>query len=281
MKIGIGLPSTVAGADPTLIAAWARQADTGPFGSLGVHDRLLYDSLEPLTTLAAASAVTERVELACLVAIAPLRPAALLAKQAKTVDALSQDRLVLGLGLGPREDDYQVSGVAYALRGRIFDQQLAELRMLWRRADLGPQRGRSRPKLLLGGGSDLALLRLARYADGYVHNGGPARVFRSAADRVMSAWSDLGRPGRPELWGLGYFALGPGAYEEGRRDLLAYYAFTGGFVSRIAAGLLASPEAVRDFTRDYAESGCDHLILFPTVARLEQVERLAEAVALL
>src|SRR5262249_34414882 len=166
----------------------------------------------------------------------------------------------------------------YALRGRIFDQQLAELRMLWRRPDLGPQRGRSRPKLLLGGGSDLALLRLARYADGYVHNGGPARGFRSAADRVMSGWSDLGRPGRPELWGLGYFALGPGAYEEGRRDLLAYYAFTGGFVSRIAAGLLASPEAVRDFTRDYAESGCDHLILFPTVARLEQVERLAEAV---
>src|SRR5262245_41204767 len=279
MKIGIGLPSTVAGADPTLIAAWARQADTGPFGSARVYGPLVLGRPGPLTAVGAASGVTGGVGLGCLVAIAPLRPAALLAKQAKTVDALSQDRLVLGLGLGPREDDYQVSGVAYALRGRIFDQQLAELRMLWRRADLGPQRGRSRPKLLLGGGSDLALLRLARYADGYIHNGGPARGFRSAADRVMSAWSDLGRPGRPELWGLGYFALGPGAYEEGRRDLLAYYAFTGGFVSRIAAGLLASPEAVRDFTRDYAESGCDHLILFPTVARLEQVERLAEAVA--
>ena len=281
MKIGIGLPSTVAGADATLIAAWARQADTGPFASLGVHDRLLYDSVEPLTTLAAASAVTERVDLVCLVAIAPLRPAALLAKQARSVDALSRHRLVLGLGLGPREDDYQVSGVAYALRGRIFDQQLADLRLLWRRADLGPRRGRSRPKLLLGGGSDPALVRLARYADGYVHNGGPARAFRSAADRVLSAWSDLGRPGRPELWGVGYFALGPGAYEEGRRDLLGCYAFTGGLVSRIAAGLLVSPEAVRDFAREYTESGCDHLVLFPTVARLDQVERLAEAVALL
>jgi alkanesulfonate monooxygenase SsuD/methylene tetrahydromethanopterin reductase-like flavin-dependent oxidoreductase (luciferase family) len=277
VRVGIGLPTAVAGADPSLVVGWARRADAGPFASVGVHDRLVYDSVEPLVALGAAAAVTERVDLACLVAIAPLRPAALLAKQARSIDALSGGRLVLGLGVGPREDDYRVAGVEYARRGGIFERQLVDLRSLWRRPDLGPWAERSRPRLLLGGGSDAALLRLARYADGYVHNGGPARAFRTAAHRVVSAWADSGRPGRPELWGLGYFALGPGAKEEGWQGLLDYYAFTGGFASRIAAGLLVSPEAVRALVREYAEAGCDHLVLFPTVARLDQVDRLADA----
>jgi alkanesulfonate monooxygenase SsuD/methylene tetrahydromethanopterin reductase-like flavin-dependent oxidoreductase (luciferase family) len=280
MKIGIGLPNTVAGAPATLIPEWARAAEAGPFASLGVHDRLLYDSVEPLAALSAVSSVTERVELACLVAIAPLRPPALLAKQARSVDALSGGRLALGLGIGPREDDYALAGVSFAERGRIFENQLAELRRLWRHPGFGPLLDRQRPKVLLGGASDVALLRLTRYADGYVHNGGPARAFRTAADRVLSAWSDSGRPGRPELWGLGYFALGPDAEGEGRQDLLNYYGFTGGFVSRIAGGMLASSEAVRQFITSYREVGCDHLVLFPTVARIEQVERLAEAVEL-
>ncbi|MGH7922406.1 MAG: LLM class flavin-dependent oxidoreductase, partial [Candidatus Dormibacteraceae bacterium] len=182
MRIGIGLPTAVAGADPGRLAEWARRAEAGPFASLGVHDRLLYDSVEPLTALAAAAAVTERVDLACLVAIAPLRPAALLAKQARSVDAISSGRLVLGLGLGARRDDYQVSGASHDRRGRLIEDELRELRALWRRADLGPGGGSPRPRVLLGGGSDAALLRLTRYADGYVHNGGPARAFRTAAD---------------------------------------------------------------------------------------------------
>ncbi|MGH7919506.1 MAG: LLM class flavin-dependent oxidoreductase, partial [Candidatus Dormibacteraceae bacterium] len=61
-------------------------------------------------------------------------------------------------------------------------------------------------------------------------------------------------------------------------ELLSYYAFTGGFASRIAGGLPAGAGAVRDLAREYAESGCEHLVLFPTIARLDQVERLAEAV---
>jgi hypothetical protein len=133
--------------------------------------------------------------------------------------------------------------------------------------------------MLLGGSSDVALLRLTRFGDGYVHSGGPARAFRTASDRVLAAWSDARRPGRPELWGIGYFALGPDAAEEGRRDLLAYYAFTGGFAGRIASGLLDHRSAVRDLAREYADSGCDHLVLFPTIARIDQVERLADALA--
>jgi hypothetical protein len=119
---------------------------------------------------------------------------------------------------------------------------------------------------------------MARYSDGYMHGGGPARAFAAAAARARTAWSDLGRPGAPLLWGMGYFALGDGTADPGAAYLRHYYAFTGPFAEKIAAGNLTSPGAVVDFIRGYEDAGCDELMLFPTVARLDQVERLAEVI---
>ncbi|MFN8457369.1 MAG: LLM class flavin-dependent oxidoreductase, partial [Anaerolineae bacterium] len=72
MHVGIGLPNTNPGVGRELILEWARQADAGPFSCLGVLDRLVYDSYDPLTVLAAAAAVTERIRLATTIIISPL-----------------------------------------------------------------------------------------------------------------------------------------------------------------------------------------------------------------
>jgi hypothetical protein len=121
---------------------------------------------------------------------------------------------------------------------------------------------------------------MARSGDGYVHGGGPPRAFASAASRALAAWEDFERPGRPELWGQGYFALGEGdVIAAGERYLLDYYAFTGPFAEKIAATNLASPRAVLDLVRGYEDAGCDELVLLPTVASLDQVDRLADALA--
>ncbi len=79
MNVGVGLPNTTPGADGELIVEWARRADGGPFSSIAVLDRLIYDSYEPFTALAAAAAVTERARLATMIAIGPLRNTAILA----------------------------------------------------------------------------------------------------------------------------------------------------------------------------------------------------------
>src|SRR4051794_17265259 len=87
--------------------------------------------LDPLTVLAAIGAVTERIELATAVLISPLRPAALLAKVAATLDVLSGGRLVLGVGTGWQEEEYRALGVDWARRHQVFDDQLAACHALW------------------------------------------------------------------------------------------------------------------------------------------------------
>lgn len=278
MRVGVGLPSTVPGTHGQLLIQWAIQADQGPFSSVGVLDRFVYESYEPLTTLAAAAAVTQRVLLATTIVISPLRNTAILAKTASSVDALSNGRLVLGLAVGARQEDYEATGVEYRTRGKRLSEQLAQLRILWEEGQSNPFPIRPQgPTLLLGGGSDLGFARIARYTNGYVHGGGPPRTFARAADKVRSAWLDMGRTGQPQLWAQGYFALGNAlTIEAGTQYLRDYYAFTGPFAERIAAGLLTTPQAIAQFIRGYEEAGCDELILFPTVPDLDQLARLTE-----
>src|SRR3954454_3853147 len=176
MDVGIGLPNTIPGTDGRLAVEWARRADGGPFSTLGVLDRLAYDSIDPFAALAAAAGVTERIGLATMIAIGPLRNAALLAKQAASVDALSGKRLTLGLAVGARLDDYETAHVDHRGRGPRLSEQLAALRD---GDDLGV---REDLPLLVGGMVGPAFARMARYADGYAHNGGPPRaVARGAA----------------------------------------------------------------------------------------------------
>lgn len=263
-----------------MVLEWARQADRGPFSSVGVLDRLRYDSYDPMNTLAAAAAVTERVLLATTIVVGPMHNTHMLAKSAASIDALSNGRLVLGLAVGARKEDYETAGIEYASRGRRMAEQLASMRDIWQEGAISPKWARKDgPPLLVGGLSDAGYARMARYADGYVHGGGPPRAFARAADKARSAWLDAGRPGQPRLWGQGYFALGgEDAAEIGARYLREYYAFTGAFSEKIAAGLLTTPQAIAGFVRGYEEAGCDELVIFPAIADISQLDMLAEAV---
>lgn len=88
--------------------------------------------MEPLAVLSAMAAVTTTVRLATGILIAGLRPAAVLAKQAATIDVLSGGRLELGVGIGWQREEYAAVGLDWAHRGRILTDVLATCQALWR-----------------------------------------------------------------------------------------------------------------------------------------------------
>lgn len=175
MKVGIGLQSTIPGAEAAAVLEWARRADSASFSSMAVLDRTVYLNYEPLVTLAAAGCVTRRIRLMNSVLLAPLRNGTLLAKQAASVDALCGGRLTLGLGIGGRHDDFRAVGVDLHARGRRFDEQLATMKRIWSGESaardvgpIGPRPARAcGPEVLLGGASPAAAWRVGRWSDGW------------------------------------------------------------------------------------------------------------------
>ena len=282
MDVGIGLPNAVRDVDRAGIVEWAQRAEAAGFSSLGTIDRIVYSNYESLISLAAAAAVTERVRLVTDIMIAPLRAnTALLAKQAATIDSLSGGRLVLGLAVGGREDDFAVSGVDFRRRGRIFDAQLDELARLWSGdGGVGPAPANGRPGLLIGGTSEVAYRRAARHADGWTAGGGGPERFADGRELARAAWREAGRDGEPRTMALAYFSLGPDAEAVANANLGHYYAFAGEYAAIIAGGASKTPEAVRDMLAAYEQAGADEVICFPASADPAQVDLLAEAVGL-
>jgi alkanesulfonate monooxygenase SsuD/methylene tetrahydromethanopterin reductase-like flavin-dependent oxidoreductase (luciferase family) len=281
MEIGIGLPNAVAGVDRAGTVDWARRAEDAGFSSLGTIGRIVYPNYEELISLAAAAAVTERIRPVTDVLLAPMRrDTALLAKQVATLDSLSEGRLVLGLAVGGRQDDYEISGVDFAERGKIFDRQLEELIEFWEGDRVGPPTASgARPRMLIGGYDDIALRRAARHADGWTQGGGTPDALAASAARLADFWRAEGREGSPYKLALFYFGLGEDAQERARADLADYYAWLGEeTANQIVESAATDADTVKSYLSAFEEAGANEVICFPVSTDPGQVELLAEAV---
>ncbi|MDQ4132251.1 MAG: LLM class flavin-dependent oxidoreductase [Actinomycetota bacterium] len=286
MDIGIGIPNTVPGASGSDLLEWARRAEAAGFSSLATIGAVSYPGYEELTVFAAAGAVTEHIRFLSNVLIAPARSTAELAKQAATVDQLTGGRLTLGLGIGWRATDFQLTGRDFGTRGRQFDEQLRGLQAAWAGEPLadGTKPVGPRPvqqpgvPLVLGGTVDASVRRVVEFGSGWTAGGMPPDAVGSMVDKVQSAWSEAGRDGRAKIVALAYFSLGD-TVDDSRRYLLDYYEPMGSEIAEMVAGsALRSVDSISGALEAYARAGVDELILDPTVWRPEQVDLLAEAV---
>jgi alkanesulfonate monooxygenase SsuD/methylene tetrahydromethanopterin reductase-like flavin-dependent oxidoreductase (luciferase family) len=285
VDIAIGLPTTIAGTTRDQVLEWARRADRAGFSSLGTIDRLVYANYEPLVALAGAAAVTERTRLLTSIALLPWRQnAALFAKQAASLQALSGNRLTLGVSIGGRPDDFEASGVPMAGRGARMNEMLDEIRRVWAGEErgyagaIGPDVSSDPPQLIVGGSVDASFERAAKYGDGWIMGGGSADAFAQQRERAEAAFRAAGR-GEPRTMALAYFSLDPDPEAQVRKTIGDYYAFAGEYRDLVVEGAAKGPDAVRERIAAFEQAGCDELVLFPASADPDQVDALA-AVAL-
>jgi alkanesulfonate monooxygenase SsuD/methylene tetrahydromethanopterin reductase-like flavin-dependent oxidoreductase (luciferase family) len=281
MDVSIGLPNTVPGTTGEQLIEWARRAEARGFASLGTIDRLVYSNYEPLTALAAAAAVTERIGLCTNVVLGPLRAnAAVLAKQALSVHALSGERLTLGVGLGGREDDFEFAGIPLGQRGDELDAMLARMKEIWAGDEVGPATDVP-PSLIVGGAVDASFERAAKFGDGWIAGGASPEQFAEMAAKAKAGWAAAGRDDAPRLMGLAYFSLGDDAEANATAYLTDYYAWLGEEVAGYIAGSAAKDaETVKAYLAGFEAAGCDELILCPSTSDPGQVDLLADAAGL-
>ena len=207
--------------DSSFYLPLARAAEAAGYSSITVADSLAYpkdsDSTYPYTAdgsrtfledkefietfvlCAAMGAVTSTLRFTPFVLKLPVRPPVLVAKQAASVAALTNNRLGLGVGISPWPEDFEIMGVPFAKRGRRMDECMEILRGLTAGGyfefhgefyDIPPIKISPTPTepipLLVGGHADAALRRAVLRGDGWMHGGGPNEELSELLDRITA-----------------------------------------------------------------------------------------------
>jgi alkanesulfonate monooxygenase SsuD/methylene tetrahydromethanopterin reductase-like flavin-dependent oxidoreductase (luciferase family) len=271
----------------------ARLAEALEFDAVWAGDHLACPApvLDAAACLAAAAAVTERVGLGFSVMLLSLRPAAWAAKQIATIDALSRGRLRLGVGVGGEfPEEFEAAGVPVGERGARLDEALQVLPDLLSGRPV-EHAGRtlelsvpalepalaSAPPVYVGGRSDAALKRAARYGDWWLPMWLEPGVLAERHARLAGLAADHGRP-QPRL------ALLVGVrvdddLERGRREAEAHlqgqYRLPLQVVERWTP--VGSIDYVVQTLEAHVAGGVEELLLMPLGSEpLRQYERLAE-----
>jgi probable F420-dependent oxidoreductase len=225
------------------IVACARAAESAGLDDVWVQDHIAIPPddaegsqgryLDPLATLAYLAAATPRIGLGSGVLILPYRPPLPTAKWIATIQELSGGRLLLGVGVGWMKAEFRALGVPRAQRGRIGDETLDFLQRCFA-DDVVESNGQeflfrprpARPPIYVGGAAPHALLRAARYADGWMPMGGDPAALREPIAHLHELARESGR-GTPAVVLLTSFDLREPTEAKDRVAALAEVGVTG------------------------------------------------------
>jgi probable F420-dependent oxidoreductase len=294
-NIGLCFVNPAPQIEPGYAARVARKCEDMGLHSLWVIDRIVYDNLEPLTFLAAASAVTKRIRLGTSVLLAGVRHPVLLAKTVATLDFLSGGRVTLGIGFGSRENDFSAVEVPFDGRGSRAEEGVKLMKRLWteegvthrgrffhvENLTVGPRPLQSpHPPIWTGGGAEIALKRAGRLADGYICGSSAIQNFPAVWEKICGFALAAGRdPKKVEKAALTFMAIDDNktkAVEACVAYLNRYYGKARLDVEKTF--LVGAPEACAEGVRAAFSKGLDTLIIGAAIPDLKQLDLLAEKV---
>jgi probable F420-dependent oxidoreductase len=283
------------------LGALAAEAEGLGFDSLWAGDHIAFPApiLDPLQVLACFASHTQRVRLGTCVYLLPLRHPTVVAKMVASLDFITGGRLVFGIGVGGEfPGEFQASGVPVSERGARANEAITVLRRLWR-GDAAEHTGKffrigavrlkpppvqpGGPPIWVGGRSDAALRRTARYGDGYVGYLLSAEGFRQRMERIRTFTAAAGRADRPLTAALMTFAVvdpdRTAALQRAGSILSAMYGRSMDSAAERYC-VVGTPEECRVAVQRYATAGVEHLILTPLAygdGSIDQVRALAQA----
>ena len=252
-----------------------------------------------LPVLAVAAGATKSIRLLSSIVLAPFYHPLMLARQTATLDAASNGRLTLGIGIGGEYPvEFKNSGLRVNQRGRRTDECLQVLRQLWKGervtfegrhfqmdgAMINPTPVQEpHPPVWVSGRRDAAMRRAARFGEGWVpYFYDPAR-YRDSVEKIH-AFAEEGDRGLTDFqWGIfPYITIYPTEEEAAQvaaQQLGGQYLYGGEFINIVRRYcLLGTPEQCAERLREYVEAGARHIV-FSITCRPEDRERHLEEIS--
>ena len=227
LSLGVRLPNSGPFATPEDIVRTAELAERAGYDTVWVHDHISW-AREKLTHFAAGSIEAcrdqdpnfyesvstaaylggrlRRARIAIAGLVLPLRDPRVLGKQVATMERLTGSRLLLAFGIGAITNDFEVMGVRFDRRGRIMNEHLAALRVMFGEEQPVRYEGRDlsfaggtffprpvRLPLWVTGASDAGIERAVRFADGWMTVYAPVDDYASSIARLREAAAAAGR----------------------------------------------------------------------------------------
>ncbi len=215
MKFGIAIRNMGPQSNRTTIRACARIAEEAGFDALFVSDHLCIPPdqtagsggryLDVLATLAFIAGATEKIRLGVSVLVVPYRPAVLTAKQVATIQELSGERMILGVGVGWMKPEFAALGVEFRRRGAITDETMNVIYHLFGADVPGAYNGKlvqfpsfaflprpRRPVIWIGGNGVAAMNRAVKFGDGW-HPMLPAAELKAKVEELHAGALAAGR----------------------------------------------------------------------------------------
>jgi probable F420-dependent oxidoreductase len=273
MQLGVWIPNCRHLATPEIIRGAAVRAEELGYDSVWVSDHVVVPHanvanfgrtiFDPLITLGVIAGATSRVRLGTTVLIVPYRNAVVTAKMVASLDALSDGRVVLGVGAGWVAAESAMLGVPFAERGAMTDEYLQAMQELWTSKEPSFQGKYTRlsglhfeprpvqtphPPIWVGGHSSAALRRTVRFGEAWHPINRPPEELRAGRAELARLCQELGRATPPAITLRNDVCV----LSPGRRAPASAHA------GRVLAG---EPSALVDQLAELAECGVEHLVL--------------------
>jgi probable F420-dependent oxidoreductase len=300
VKLAIAIPQIFSQprADTATLATFLTRAEALGYESVWVQEQILgrVRSLEPVSLLTYAAALTRTVRLGSAVLLTPLRNPVQLAKSLSTLDQLSGGRLIVGVGLGGNTRIYPAFGFSPERRVRRFVEGLQVMKRLWteervtfdgefwklENATMEPKPvQKPHPPVWFGARHPAALKRAVELGDGWIGAGSSSTAeFKEQIAQIRACLSEAKRdPSAFAIVKRVYLAVDsdrPRAMGRLRQWFGAYY---GNEAMAERVSIVGSREEVVEGLREIRSAGAELLLLNPVFDELHHLELLAGEIA--